>query len=137
MTKRRTHWPSLILGVVGVILVSACGGSSSMLGPDNQLQISNQADTFEWQATAMDNISQTLTYDWQNTGTTANVNQSSSISAGSGTLTIRDDQGTQVYTRSLTENGTFATQSGTAGTWTIEVTLSGSSGMVNFRAEKP
>ena len=136
MTKRRTHRPSLILGAVALILVSACS-SSNMLGPDNQLQVSNQTDTFEWQATAMDNISQTLTYDWENTGTTADVNQSSSISGGSGTLTIRDDQGTQVYTRSLGENGTFATQSGTAGTWTIEVTLSGSSGMVNFRTEKP
>ena len=108
-----------------------------MLGPENQPEVSNETDTFQWQVTAMDNISQTLTYTWQNTGTTANVNQSPSLSSGSATLVIEDDSGTEVYSRNLGQGGTFTTATGSAGAWTIQVTLSGASGGLNFRVEKP
>ncbi len=61
--------------------------------------------------------------------------------AGAGTRhrvpVARDAGGTQVYTHSLGENGTFQTLAGTAGAWSIEVTLSGASGNLNFRAQKP
>lgn len=121
---------------VGLLAVAACG-SDNVLGPDNQVQVSNNADTFEWQASSMDNVSQTLSYDWTMTGTTANVNQSSAVTGGSATLTVTDDAGTVVYTANLSQNGTFTTDAGVAGTWTVEVRLSGTSGMVNFRLEKP
>jgi len=114
---------------------TACSGN--VLGPDNQPQISNQTDTFQWQATAMDNISQTLTYTWQNTGTSADVNQSPNLSAGSATLTIKDASGVEVYSSSLTQGGTFQSAAGAAGAWAIEVRLSGASGALNFRVEKP
>jgi hypothetical protein len=116
-------------------LATACGGN--LLGPDNQPQISNQTDTFQWQVTAMDNISQTLTYTWQNTGTSANVNQSPNLSGGSATLTILDASDVEVYSRSLAQGGTFQTSAGATGAWTIEVRLSGAGGALNFRVEKP
>ncbi|MBE0593144.1 MAG: hypothetical protein IH616_12160 [Gemmatimonadales bacterium] len=121
---------------IGLLVVAACG-SDNVLGPDNQVQVSNNADTFEWQATNMDNVSQTLSYDWTMTGTTADVNQSSAVTGGSATLTVTDDAGTVVYTASLGQNGTFTTDAGVAGTWTVEVRLNGTSGMVNFRLERP
>jgi len=121
---------------IGLLAVAACG-SDNVLGPDNQVQVSNNADTFEWQASSMDNVSQTLSYDWTMTGTTADVNQSSAVTGGSATLTVTDDAGTVVYTANLSQNGTFTTDAGVAGTWTVEVRLSGTSGMVNFRLEKP
>ena len=82
-------------------------------------------------------VTQTLDYTWHNTGTTADVNQSGVITGGSGTLRILDADGTQVYSRSLTETGTFATSAGTSGDWSIEVTLSSASGTLNFRVQKP
>ncbi len=120
----------------GLLAVAACG-SDNVLGPGNQVQVSNNADTFEWQASNMDQVSQTLSYDWTMTGTTADVNQSSAITGGSATLTVTDDAGTVVYTANLSQNGTFTTDVGVAGTWTVEVRLNGTSGMVNFRLEKP
>jgi hypothetical protein len=114
----------------------ACS-SSNVLGPDNQPEINNQTDTFQWQVTAMDNISQTLSYTWQNTGTTANVNQSPNLSSGSASLVIQDASGTEVYSRSFSQSGSFTTDSGSAGAWTIRVTISSASGALNFRVEKP
>ena len=52
------------------------------------------------------------------------------------TLVITDAAGTQVYSRPLSDNGTFVTADGVAGTWTIRVTYSGAAGTVNFRAQK-
>jgi hypothetical protein len=124
------------VAAMGLLAVAACG-SDNVLGPDNQVQVSNVADTFEWQASSMDNVKQTLSYDWTMTGTTADVNQSSAITGGSATLTVTDDAGTVVYTANLGQNGTFTTDAGVAGTWTVEVRLNGTSGMVNFRLEKP
>ncbi len=118
------------------LAVLACS-SGNVLGPDNQPEVNNQTDTFQWQVTAMDDISQTLTYTWQNTGTTADVNQSPNLSGGSASLTIEDADGIEVYSRSLSQGGTFTTDSGSTGAWTIRVTLSGASGALNFRVEKP
>jgi len=122
--------------VLSVVAFAACDGGVP-LGPDNQVQVTNATDSFQWQASAMDNVSQALSYTWQNTGTTANIDQSGSLTGGSATLTVSDADGTEVYTRSMGETGTFQTTSGTSGMWTIEVTLSGANGMLNFRAQKP
>jgi hypothetical protein len=123
------------MAAMGVLAVAGCGGN--VLGPDNQLQLTNAADNFQWQATNLDNVGQTLTYDWTMTGTAANVDQSSSVTGGSATLTIQDDAGTVVYTASLGQNGTFTTDAGVAGTWRIEVKMSGATGTLNFRVQKP
>ena len=65
------------------------------------------------------------------------MNQSGQISSGSARLTLRDAAGTQVYTRTLTETGTFSSTSGTSGNWRIEVLLDGVTGTLNFRVQKP
>jgi hypothetical protein len=134
----RSNWiaragaaPTLLL-----LLLTACS-TDNLLGPDNQLEVTNNTDTFQAQASNMVDITQTLDYTWQNTGTTADINQSGAITSGSGTLRILDADGTQVYSRSLTETGTFATTTGTSGAWSIEVDLSSASGALNFRVQKP
>jgi len=117
--------------------MSACGSDrSNPLSPAVQPEIINNTDAFSFQVTGVSNASATLDYTWQNTGTVATVNQSASISAGSATLIIRDAAGTQVYSRSLSDNGTFSTSAGTAGTWTIRVVFTNTSGTVNFRSDK-
>jgi hypothetical protein len=87
--------------------------------------------------TALSNVTQTLNYTWANSGTVANVNQSGSVGGGSAQLRVKDASGVQVYARSLAENGTFQTTAGTAGNWTVTVTLSEVNGTLNFRLQKP
>jgi hypothetical protein len=96
----------------------------------------NATDSFQFQATAMENYSKTLQYSWSNTGTTANVDQSCSVTDGSATLTIRDANGTQVYQRNLGQNGSFTSTAGTAGTWTLTLSMSSTTGTLNFRAQR-
>ena len=119
------------------LVVAACGGSDNLIGPDNQLEVTNANDSFQWQVSALSDVTQVLNYNWENTGTSANVNQAPSLDGGAATLEIADADGMVVYTRSLSENGTFTTTSGKAGTWTIKVSLDHARGTLNFRAEKP
>ncbi len=109
----------------------------SYISSSGVLEVTNNTDTFQAQASNMVDITQTLTYSWQNTGTTANVDQSGAITGGSGTLLILDADGTQVYSRSLAETGTFVTTDGTTGAWSIEVALSGTSGTLKYRVQQP
>lgn len=123
--------------LVLLVAISACGGgSSNPIAPQFQPEVINNVDSFSFQVTGVQNASSTLNYSWQNSGTTATVNQSASISGGSATLVILDASGTQVYSRSLTANGTFVTTAGTTGLWTIRVVFSGTDGTVNFRSDK-
>lgn len=130
---QRHLWSWTLLA--GSLALAGCSGN--VIGPDNQLEVTNATDNFQLQATALDNISQTLSYLWQNTGTSANVDQSGSVTAGSATLTILDQTGAQVYVSSLASTGSFQTSAGLAGTWTIRVEMDGMSGALNFRVQKP
>ena len=100
-------------------------------------EVLNTVDSFELQATDVTHVNSTLSYSWENTGTAANVNQATVLSAGSAMLLLRDASGTTVYQKDLRENGSFPSATGTPGTWTIEVQLSDCSGTLNFRSEKP
>jgi hypothetical protein len=72
----------------------------------------------------------------QNTGTTATINQSAAFTSGSATLVLHDANGVQVYNRSLADNGTFSSDAGTAGTWTVRVIYNTADATVNFRLDK-
>jgi hypothetical protein len=134
-TPARTRLiPLAILGVTLLVLLSACSDDS--LAPF-QPEITNQADSFQLQATGVRDVSLTRDYTWQNSGTTANVNQATTVMRGSANLVILDDAGTQVYARGLDENGSFVSQTGMPGTWTIRLQLARYDGTLNFRAQKP
>ena len=119
------------------LLVAGCAAGSNVIGPENQLEVNNASDTFQWQVSALSNVTQTLKYTWVNSGTVANVNQSSSLGSGSADLRILDAGGVEVYSRDLAQNGTFQTDSGAAGSWTVSVTLTKVNGTLNFRVQKP
>ena len=129
---RRATWV-LALALVTV----SCGSDSNLIGPSNQPEIANLQDNFQFQASNLTGTSQTLTYAWANTGTSANVNQSGTVSSGTATLTIRTPSGVQVYNRSLSDTGTFTTDTGASGNWQIEVRLVNVTGTLNFRVQKP
>ena len=117
-------------------LVLACGSSANIIGPGNQLQVTNAPDDFQFQVTSLANVDQTLRYTWSNTGDSANVNQASAITGGTATLTIRDPGGAVVYQSNLQANGTFHSSKSTTGAWKIEVKLVNADGTVNFRVQK-
>ncbi|HEU5260667.1 MAG TPA: hypothetical protein VFU41_04480 [Gemmatimonadales bacterium] len=115
------------------VLLLACG--SDPLAPF-QPEINNAPDNFQFQATGLTGVTTTAQYAWQNTGTQATVNHSSTVTGGSATLTIKDANGTQVYTGALVASGNPTTSAGVAGAWTISVQLSNTRGTLNFRVQK-
>ena len=122
-------------GILACIALAGCG-SDPPTAPGIQPQIANLSDDFSYQVSSVSNFSGSAAYSWQNTGISANVNQSTTVSSGTMTLVITDANGTQVYSRSLSDNGTFVTADGVAGMWTIRVVYGEASGTVNFRSQK-
>ncbi len=130
----------LLVAVVSVATMllgftAGCGSNNSALNPGFQPQVNNAADNFQFQSTGMQNVSQTLQYQWQNSGTHASINQACSINPGSAFITLRDPGNNVVYSADLAANGTFSSTAGTAGTWTIQLSFSQTSGTVNFRVQ--
>ena len=121
-----------IQGLTLLALLTSCSDSLAPFQPE----ITNAADNFQMQATGVKNVSTTRTYSWTNSGTRATVNHSTTATAGTAQLTIRDAAGMVVYDRSLVPSLNEATISGTAGTWSIQVRLTTYSGTLNFRAQK-
>lgn len=117
-------------------LVLAACGSDGTTAPGRDPEIINDVDNFQYQITDVQGFSGSQLYTWQNTGTSATVNQSSAVTGGSVTLVIRDANGTEVYNSSLASDGTFPTDTGVAGNWTIRVSYTAGSGTVNFRVDK-
>ncbi len=133
MIRTQAFWFRSCIGLI-CLLFLVC--SNNTISPKFEPEISNKTDTFEFQATSVENVSQTLQYTWQNTGTVANINQANSLSSGTATITIKDASGIEVYNKDLKENGTFVSGEGTDGAWRIVVNLSGVDGTLNFRVEK-
>jgi hypothetical protein len=122
----------LVLGLA--LLAAGCGNDP--VSPGVQPEISNLVDNFQYQVTDIRNYTHTDSYSWQNAGTQANVDQSATLTAGAASLVVLDADGTQVYSRSLADNGSFTSAAGTTGTWTIRVTYQSASATVNFRVQK-
>jgi len=134
------HQRSLKIGrglaaLAAIVLAAACGNSTGPLAPF-QPQINNVADNFQFQATGVTGATWTYTYTWSNSGDSATVNQATTVTGGSATLTIFDPNGVQVYSQSLSANGTFGMSKGIAGNWTIKVVFTNYDGTVNFRVQK-
>jgi hypothetical protein len=119
-----------------LLALAACGGGNSALNPAFQPQVANLPDNFQFQTTGVTNVTQTLHYTWQNSGTAASVNQACAITSGTAFVTLRDPNGNARYSADLKANGTFTSVVGTSGAWTIDVVLTNLSGTLNFRVQK-
>lgn len=121
----------------GVLLVASfVGGCESDPLAPFEPEITNDTDSFQLQATDVRNVTRTFTYTWRNTGTIANVNHSTTTLQGSARVIIRAGNGAQVYDHALVPSLTEATAAGSTGDWTIQVSLSGYSGTLNFRVQR-
>lgn len=131
MSLSCTRW--ITAGVL-VLALAACSDAATSPGRDPQ--IVNATDNFQYQISDIRAFSGNQVYTWQNSGTTAKVNQSAAITSGAVSLVLRDANGTQVYSRSLADNGTFVSSAGVAGTWTVVVSYATADATVNFRVDK-
>jgi hypothetical protein len=123
--------------VAAVVVLSACGNDN----PADPLaefepEVNNATDSFQLQASDVSDVGATMQYTWQNTGSLAAVDHSTTTSAGGAGLVIRDADGTVVYDQALAPSLNEDTSSGTAGMWTITLGLSDYSGTLNFRVQK-
>jgi hypothetical protein len=115
------------------ILLTGCGDGP--LAPF-QPEVTNATDSFQGQATGVTGVSGTVSYTWVNTGTRATINHSTSTTAGSTMLTIRDAANTVVYSRALSPSLNEPTVVGVSGNWTIQLTTDKYAGTMNFRVQK-
>lgn len=120
----------------GVVVLALAACSDAATSPGRDPQIVNATDNFQYQISDIRAFSGNQVYTWQNSGTTAKVNQSAAITSGAVSLVLRDANGTQVYSRSLADNGTFVSSAGIAGTWTVVVSYATADATVNFRVDK-
>ena len=135
MLIHRSRRAAGIAMLAALALAAACSNSTGPLAPF-QPQIGNAPDNFQFQATGVTNVTWTYSYSWSNSGDSATVNQATTLTAGSATLTISDNNGTQLYSQSLSANGTFGMSKGVHGSWTVKVVFTNYSGTVNFRVQK-
>ena len=113
-------------------MTASCGDSADPF----EAEVTSATDNFQLQATDLRSSNLTRTYTWTNTGTRATVNHSTTTSAGTAHLTVRDAAGTTVYDKALVPSLNEPTTTGTSGTWRIELRLTNYSGTVNFRVQK-
>ncbi len=135
MSLHRSKYITGVAALLTIAMAAACGNSTGPLAPF-QPQITNAPDDFQFQATGVTNVTWTFTYAWSNTGDSATVNHSTTVTGGSATITILDKNGTQLYSQPLKPSGTEGMLKGVAGTWTIRVVFTNYSGTVNFRVQK-
>jgi hypothetical protein len=124
------------LVVAGILSLSACSSDTAEPLAPFEPEVSNATDNFQLQATDVTDVGTVLQYTWENTGTQASVDHSTTTSGGSAVVAIRDASGATVYDQDLAPSLNEDTASGSTGNWTIIVTLSEYSGTLNFRVQK-
>lgn len=124
----------LTLAALGAAM-TACD-SANLIGPSNQLEVTNAVDQFQLQLTDLVDVDDSRSYEWENTGAQATVDISQAISSGAAFLTITDSNGDIVYQDDLANDNDATTTAGVAGTWRIDVRLESATGTFNFRVQK-
>jgi hypothetical protein len=127
----------IALVTVVLLALSGCGDDN----PADPLagfepQVNNATDSFQLQATGVTEVGTVLEYTWENTGSQASIDHSTTTSSGAAAVLIRDASGTTVYDHGLSPSLNEDSATGEAGSWTIVVTLADYSGTLNFRVQK-
>ena len=128
----------LTSGLALALAVSISGACDTRIQSVPQLepQVVNLRNSFNFQAVNLLGVFEDVTYRWQIDGTTATVAQTPTALLGAATVFITDAKGVQVYQRSLAENGSFTTQAGVPGTWTIRLHFADASGNIAVQLAK-
>jgi hypothetical protein len=117
-------------------MLSACGSDPTDPLADFEPQVNNATDSFQLQASDVTDVGAVLQYSWENTGSLASVDHSTTTAGGGARLVIRDADDTIVYEQGLAPSLNEDTAAGSPGTWTITLGLTDYSGTLNFRVQK-
>lgn len=93
--------------------------------------VTDSLNYFEY-AAPVTGVTTTSRYYWETTGTAATVNLMSTLTAGTATVSIADDDSARIFSHALDGSGPMDTGSGTAGFWRIIVELTNASGTLHF-----
>ena len=126
----------MLIWIAVTLITAGCEDGANLIGPSNQLEVTSATDQFQFQLTALDDVTDSRSYDWEHTGTQATIDISESITGGSAILTIRDAAGTIVHSEDIAQDNDTTTSVGIAGTWTVRIVLTGVTGTFNFRVQR-
>ena len=93
--------------------------------------VKDTLDYFEY-SVPVNGVTTTSRYFWETTGTVASVNLMSTVTAGTATVTIVDDNAAVIFSHALDGSGVVGTGTGDAGFWNIMVTLTNAKGTLHF-----
>lgn len=122
--------------LLAVLFLAGCGSDTTDPLAQFEPEISNAADNFQLQASNVENVGSTLDYTWENTGSQASVDHSTTLTDGSARVIVKDADGTVVYSADLLPSKNEQTSVGSSGIWTISLVLTNYSGTLNFRVQK-
>lgn len=122
-----------LLALAGLGLGVGCADSIvRALGPDNDPQVVDTPERFQFTATDLRNVNDRLTFVWPNSAPKAALDHDSFIHHGYGILVITDAVGQLVDSTLLELNLQTETSVGTPGDWTLTLTFASARGRVNF-----
>lgn len=131
--------PTLTRAALPLLLLAGLGcwqDPVAVIGPDNNPRLVNVTDTLSYQADGLENVNQTLTWTWNNTGSTATITFTKEhlVPHGITQLTVTDANGTVVYDLNvqLIWNEVQHTDAGVPGAWTVNLGMFGTTGDLDF-----
>jgi hypothetical protein len=133
VTARRVRSRGAGVALLGALVWAGCS-SNPVTGV--QIEVRNDADNFQYHATALNQQNDVHSYTWQNSGTRATLDLTTDRSAGTVHLVVRDAANATVYDADLPANLVTSTTLGTAGSWHVNVTLTGYTGNVAILISK-
>ena len=116
--------------------LAGCGEGDGTTDPAFSPTVSSVVDTFRLAATATTPVTRALSYTFRNTGAAATVEQASAVTAGSAFVVLRDSTGTLLYSKDLSQAGTFASFAGEPGTWRVEISLADVTGSLDLEVRR-
>ena len=130
----KARFTFLIIAVMlAIVIIVACEKNPTS---PYEPEVVNALDNFHFRIDDVSDHDTSLTYYWRTGGTSANINQLSSIQGGQASLRIVGPDSTETYQTDFTQNGDFRSGSSSSGTWKITVRLVSFSGMIDFRVQR-
>jgi len=123
--------------VLTVVLLAGLSGLACSSDPvsASQIQVRNEADHFQLDATMVAHGTVSRVYSWQNSSSAATIDQSGIISAGSARLVIRDAGGQVVYDQVLPALSSDVTTTGTPGAWQVQLIFTNYTATLTLRIQ--
>ena len=127
---RLTRW-GRTMALALPLAVLACDNPPETLGPENAVTVTNQPGHFRLTIQDMQNITTTMTFQWDNPGVYATIDHQSFTPHGTTMLIVTDAAGQEDYRGKTLYQLEDRTLDGTPGTWTVEFDFDKSVGRID------